>query len=126
MRRLSRQLGVAVSAELRDIGNEVRDHIRSSTDPPYASSPGQDSKGIQGRKRRSIKTSVRRGGVSLYSLEPDAGVWQWGGSIKPRGTPIRIPRTEFVSKQVEKDAPMIEARLGGVLEATARRYGEFT
>lgn len=126
MRRVSPKLGSAVSAELKDIGNEVRDHIRQSTAPPFASNPGSDSKGKIGRKRKSIKTSVTRGSVRLYSLEPDSAVWQWGGEIRPRGVPIQIPRTEYVTKQIEKDTADIEARLGVLLEGVAERYAAFT
>lgn len=124
MRKLDHHLGVAVSAELRDIGNEVRDRIRSSTDAPYGDA-ANDSQGKAGRKRGSVKTSVRRGGVALVSSEPDAGVWNWGGTIRPRGAPIVIPRTEFVSGEVEKDTEHVEERLGSLTDEVARRYAEF-
>jgi hypothetical protein len=126
MRRAAPKLGVAASAALRAIGNEVRDEVRSSTDAPYAESPANDSKGIVGRKRRSVKTSVRAGGVSLYSLEPDAGAFNWGGTITPRGVPITIPRTQFVTRAVEDHKEKTEASLLGVVEEVARRYAKFT
>jgi hypothetical protein len=126
MRAASPKLGSAVNAELKEVGNLVRDHIRQSTAPPFAGNPGSDSKGIIGRKRRSVKTGIRAGTVTLYSLEPDAAVFQWGGSISPRGVPISIPRTEFVTKQVEKDTPEIEARMATVLEGVAERYAGFS
>lgn len=125
MRTIDRKLGVATSAELRAMGNEIRDEIRAGTDSPRSESPGEDSQGKIARKRRSIKTSVRAGGVSLYSREPDAGVWNWGGTIRPKGSPITIPKTEFVSGQVKRDAPKVETALAGLLEGLARRYGEF-
>lgn len=126
MRAASPKLGSAVNAELKDVGNLVRDHIRESTARPFAANPGSDSKGIIGRKRRSIKTGIRAGTVTLYSLEPDSAVFQWGGTIRPRGVPIHIPRTEYVTKQVEKDTPEIEARMATVLEGVAERYAHFT
>jgi len=126
MRAADRRLGVAVAAELRDIGNEIRDEIRAGTDAPYDSTGANDSQGKAARKRRSVKTSVRRGGVSLYSREPDAGVWNWGGTISPRGVPIHIPRTEFVKGPVLRHAESTEARVLGVLSGVARRYAEFT
>jgi hypothetical protein len=126
MRAIDRKLGTATAAELRAIGNKVRDNIRAGTDAPRSESAANDSQGIAGRKRRSIKTSVRVGGVSLYSREPDAGVWNWGGTIRPRGAPIKIPRTEFVSGQVQREAKEIEAGLLGLVEGLSRRYAEFT
>lgn len=126
MRKAAPKLGVAASASLRAIGNEIRDEIRSSSDSPYAENPADDSKGKVGRKRKSVKTSVRVGGVSLYSLEPDAGVWEWGGVIKPRGVPITIPRTKFVTGAVEAHKEKTEAALLGVVDDVARRYAQFT
>lgn len=125
MRTIDRKLGVATSAELRAIGNRERDKIRNSNESPAAENPADDSKNVTRRKRRSVKVSVRAGGVSLYSREPDAGVWNWGGSIKPNGVSIQIPRTEFVSGQVKHDAKEIEADLLGLLSGIASRYGEF-
>lgn len=125
MRRAGKDLGKATSAELRDVGNEVRDRVRNSTEPPYASSPEDDSEGAPGRKRRTVKTSARLTGVSLYSLQPDAGVWNWGGTIKPRGVPIVIPKTEFVSKEVEHSTEHVAERLGLLLDGIAARYAEF-
>lgn len=125
MRAIDRKLGVATSAELRAIGNKIRDEIRSGTGTPRSESPAEDSQGKIGRKRRSIKTSVRLGGVSLYSREPDAGVWNWGGTIRPRGVPIVIPRTEFVSGKVKKQSKQVEADLLGLVDGIARRYGQF-
>jgi hypothetical protein len=126
MRRAAPKLGVAASAALRAIGNEVRDEVRSSTESPYAENPAADSQGKVGRKRRSVKTSVRAGGVSLYSLEPDAGVWEWGGKISPRGVPITIPRTNFVRGAIEAHKEKTEAALLGIVDEVARRYAEFT
>ena len=116
MRALSPKLGSALSAELRDIGNEVRDSVRSSGAPPHRT----------GKLRRSVKTSVRRGGVSLYSTLPQAGVWEWGGVIEPRGVPITIPKTEFVTGAAHRYSEHVEERMGEVLDGLATRYAEFT
>ncbi len=125
MRAISPKLGVATSATLRAIGNVERDKIRGSSDAPAAESGAEDSQGKARRKRRSVKTSVRAGGVSLYTREPDAAVWNWGGTIRPRGVPIQIPRTEFVSGQVKADAAEIAAALADLPVQLARRYAGF-
>jgi hypothetical protein len=119
LRKIDKALGASLFAELRAVGNEARDKIRNSTAPPYGP---VDSKGKIGRKRKSVKTGVKRGQISLYSNEPDAAVWHWGGTIKPRGVPITIPRTEFISAEVLRESEGIEEKLAGVLEGTARRY----
>lgn len=122
MRAIDRDLGKAVSQELRSIGNVERDKIRRSTAAPYGP---VDSQGKIGRKRQSIKTSVRAGGVSLYSTQPDAGVWEFGGKIRPRGVPITIPQTAFVRKQVDADKEYTMTRLAVMLEGIAERYAGF-
>jgi hypothetical protein len=120
LRKIDKSLGASLFAELRAVGNEARDAIRSSTAPPFGP---VDSQGKVGRKRKSVKTGVKRGRISLYSNEPDAAVWHWGGKIKPRGRPIQIPRTEFISAEVIRQGEGIEDKLAGVLDATAVRYG---
>lgn len=100
--------------ELRALGNEARDKVRSSTARPFRT----------GRTRRGIKTSVRRKvEVSLYSLDPQAPVWNWGGTIKPRGTPITFPRTEFVSGVVEKEGADFDERIAERFDEIAHRNG---
>lgn len=111
--KIDRKLRGALVAELRSIGNDARDAVRRSHEPPFET----------GRKRGSVRTSVRGAAISLYSLQPDAAVWNWGGKIAPRGSPIQIPRTEFVSGEVAKRSEDTEERLEGILDATAARYG---
>lgn len=115
MRMLSPELAKALSAELRDIGDHARDKVRSSGARPYRT----------GRLRKSIKTSVTQRRVTLYSTLPQAPVWNFGGEIKPRGIPIRIPRTEFVTGAVKAEGEYVTERLGGLLEGMARRYAGF-
>jgi hypothetical protein len=110
--KIDKGLRAAMVAELRDIGNSARDKVRSGTQPPFRT----------GKTRRSFKTSVKGGTIAVYSLLPQAPVWQWGGSIKPRGVPIEFPRTEFVTKEVEEAGKGADERLAGLLDATAARY----
>jgi hypothetical protein len=112
LRKIDKRLGASLVSELRAVGDKARDQVRGSTAPPYRT----------GRLRGSVKTGVRRGSISLYSNMPQAPVWHWGGSIEPRGVPIRFPRTEFVSKEVLKVGAHAEGELAAVLDATAARY----
>lgn len=118
--RIDKTMRAALVKELRHIGDEARDRVRSSTEAPYGP---VDSKGEVGRKRKSVKTSVRRGTIALVSKEPDANVWHWGGSISPRGVKINIPRTEFVAKEVRAAGDHVDERLGLILEGAAFRNG---
>lgn len=115
LRRMDKELGKALTRALREVGDDVRDDVRSSTKAPYRT----------GRLRRSIKTSVRRGQVSLYSTLPQAPVHHWGGTIRPRGAPIRIKRTEFLTSEVAERADDTERKLGSLVDTTARIYAEF-
>lgn len=111
--RIDKGIRSAAVKELRGIGDTVRDRVRSSTEPPFRT----------GKTRRSVRTSVRGGTISLYSNEPQSPVWHWGGTIRPRGAPIRFPETRFVSEEVEEEAKRVEQRLGGFVDGIADRYG---
>lgn len=114
-RAMDHELGLAFSASLREIGNEIRDKIRASQAPPFRT----------GRLRQSVKVSVRRGTISLYSTLPQAPVWEFGGTIEPRGAPIHIPETSFVSGEVKRSSEATAEKLAEVLDATARKYAGF-
>lgn len=111
--RISKDLRAAEVKSIRDVGDKLRDEIRSSTAPPYKT----------GALRRSVKTSVRVGQLSLYSRLPYANVQHWGGTIRPRGTPIHIERTGFIWDPAKEAVPRVTEELGEVLDATAARYG---
>lgn len=115
LRRIDKNLAKAFNRALREIGNEIRDEIRGSTQRPYRT----------GKLRRSVKTSVRAKGVSLYSLLKYAPVHEWGGTIRPRGTPITIERTEFIRGQVIKNREETERKVGDLIERTFEIYGGF-
>lgn len=120
LRDIEKGIVKEIKDELRKVGVEVASVVRSSNSPPFGPS---DSNGQIGRKRRSIKVSVRSGAVSLYSNEPDAGVWNWGGTIKPRGVPIKIPETNFLTGTVLAFGDKLDAKLGSAFERVAHRNG---
>lgn len=102
------------SSKLREVGERVRDEVRTSHEPPFAT----------GALRESFKTSVRRKlEVSIYSLKPQAPVWEWGGSIAPKGSTITFPRTTFVTKTVFENADRIDDELADVFDELAHRNG---
>jgi hypothetical protein len=116
LRRVDAGMHKGLTSELRGIGKEVQANVRGSTEDPHRS----------GKLRRSVKVSVRAGGfirvggVTLYSTSPQAGVWEWGGAIRPRGTPIEIPRTLFVRGEAYEALEGVEDRLAALFDALAR------
>lgn len=115
LRRIDKNLGKAINRSIREIANEIRDEIRGSTQRPYRT----------GKLRRSVKSSVRARGASLVTKLPQAPVFEWGGTIRPRGAPIKIERTEFIRGQVIKHRDETEKALGQVLDRTFEIYGGF-
>lgn len=114
LREIQKETEKELGQELRRIGNEARDEIRGSTEDPF----------LTGATRRSVKTSVRRKSqVSLFSTAPQAPVWHWGGTIRPRGAPIEFPRTEFVAGTVLELADEIDEEIGEAFDRIARRRG---
>lgn len=114
LREIAKETEKELSQELRRIGNEARDVVRGSTEDPYET----------GGLRRSVKTSVRRKSeVSVYSNLPQAPVHEFGGTIKPRGRPITIERTNFVSGTVLALGDEIDSEIGEAFDKVARRNG---
>lgn len=98
--------------EMRRVGNEARDAVRRSNEAPYRT----------GRLRKSVKTSVRRKSeVSLYSTLPQAPVYEFGGRIKPRGSVITIPKTNFVRGTVVAIGDDIDERIAEAFDGIARK-----
>lgn len=114
LREIRRETEKELSKMLREVGNNARDVVRRSTEDPYRT----------GKTRKSVKTSVRRKNqVSLYSNLPAAPVWEFGGKIRPRGTPISIPKTSFVSGTVLALGDQIDEELADAFDSIARRNG---
>lgn len=110
LRRIDVGMAKGLTTELRAIGKEAQAKVHGSTATPHRT----------GKLRKSVKVSVQARGVSLYSTLPQAPVWNWGGEISPRGTPIRIPRTKFVSGPVAEASEGTEDRLAALFDSLAR------
>jgi len=114
MLRIRKETEKELNKELKRVGDEVRDEVRTSSKPPFRT----------GKLRRSFKTSVRRKGlVSVYSNEPYAPVWEWGGEIHPRGVPIIFPETRFVTGTVEERGDDIADKLADAFNSIAHDNG---
>lgn len=65
--------------------------------------------------------SGTRAGIRIN--QPYAGVQNFGGSIRPRGTPITIRATGFATKAVEESMDDFIDDLGDNIDALAVRHG---
>lgn len=104
----------AMSEELAEVAGTSASKISGSQDAPYAT----------GKTRGSVKM-LQEGDAkfSLQSPEPQAAVWNWGGTIEPRGAPIEIPRTEFVTGTVETYGGDIDEKIADRFDNIARAHG---
>lgn len=76
-----------------------------------------------GRLAGSLKPFVLGTRVGIRSRLPYANVVHWGGTISPRGTPIRFPRTEFITRAVEAQDDRFVDAVGDAVERAAKRLG---
>lgn len=114
LRGIEKDTEKALTREIRRVVTEVRDEVRSSTKPPHR----------RGKIRKSVKTSVRRKHeAALVSKHPAAPVWNFGGVIEPRGVPITIPKTNFVSGPVAERGPETEQNITDAFGDIAREHG---
>src|SRR5215216_402629 len=65
-----------------------------------------------GALARSYRPFVRGTTAGIRSTLPYAGVIEYGGTISPRGTEIRIRRYQPVSRAVERQAGQIVEQFG--------------
>jgi phage gpG-like protein len=111
--RIDKDLGKAVSQHLRGVASTVRGAAREKAETFRQS----------GELARSYRYSVRAKGASIYSNSPYAGVHEFGGTIRPRGTPIEIEKRAPIYGAIADKAAFVEEELGDVLEVVAGRHG---
>jgi phage gpG-like protein len=111
LRAINKDLGKSLTDHIREIAKEVRDDARPRTPE------------LSGALRRSEKYSVRTRGAAIYSKLPYAGVQEWGGTIHPRGAPIKIRGRHFLYSAVDQNAAHIKAELERSLDEIADRNG---
>lgn len=112
LRRSDRNLDLALGRAVREIGKGVRDKVREEA-RRFADS---------GDLGRSIRYSVRAKSASVYSNLAYAPVHEWGGTIRPRGVPIAIPRREFAQKGVLRSRREIDGGMERVLDTVASTW----
>lgn len=114
-RKIDRDLRLALDRELRAAGNPIRDRSRQLL--------RERSKNPRNQIERTIRVSVTRDGVSVYSNHPGAPVNHWGGIIRPRGAPIKFERKHFIGDAAEEQHDEVVARMDELLDGIANRAG---
>lgn len=91
---------------------------------PY--DPSHDDHRADGLPHMRDTFDVRTAGptvATIGSTHPGAAVNEFGGTISPKGTPIRIREAGMARKAGELEAPRFERDLAQRLDALARRHG---
>jgi hypothetical protein len=76
-----------------------------------------------GALAESYKAYTRGARAGVRSSLPYAAVHEYGGTIRPRGTPILIQRSEPITRAVERQANAIVDELAAGIEAATSRDG---
>lgn len=76
-----------------------------------------------GAYARSIRVYGARGGASVGSRLPQAGVLHWGGTIRPRGVPITFKPNPVVLQAGERRMGELVEAVGDAVETAARKAG---
>jgi hypothetical protein len=111
LKRLDPQLDKELRDELKVAVTRVA--VRAAATAPRRS----------GRLARSYRPFLTMRGAGVASTLPYAPVIEYGGTISPRGTPIKIRRYEPVTRAVEADANRIVEQFGNAVERAADRTG---
>lgn len=66
---------------------------------------------------------MRSRGSSVYTRAPHGGVHEFGGTIRPKGAPIKIEKSEPIYGAIAEKTNEIEDQLGGLLDGIAAAHG---
>lgn len=113
LQKLDKGLNRELSRYMREMGREVRDEARTIA--------GEHE--ITGEMRKSIKHSVTQKQVSVYSNLRQAPGLEWGGTISPKGTPIKLPRHQMVGKAAYRKSEYIEGHVASMFDSLKRQSG---
>lgn len=118
LRKLDRDLDLQLARYIREKAREVRDTARNRT--PV----GRKDRRAKGQRRPgglkgSIKHSVTQKRATIYSTQPDAPVHEWGGTIRPRGVPIRIEKKSMIRGAVQQHTGDVEQHMERMFDSIA-------
>lgn len=123
---LNRSLGKIDKALKRDAVKHLRETAKDVAGTAGSLAPRGTRPLPRGRTVRladSYKGAANQRGGSVYSNLPQAPVFEYGGTIAPRGVPITIRKHRVVGFAIQREAPRIEEEIGDLLDRIARRNG---
>lgn len=110
LRSAAAVMRLALQAEIIRVSTDAKVRVNEQHERPYDT----------GRLRRSVDIAISPGAVSLWSSVVYSRIWEFGGTVSPSGSPIVIPKTEFVGKEVVLAGEGVEDRLGETFESIFR------
>ena len=111
LKRLSPELDKELRGELKEAAGRVA--REASTLAPRRT----------GRLAGSYRTSVTLRSASIRSRLPYAQVIEYGGTIEPKGAPIKIERSLPVTRAVLRQADRVVHEFGDAVERAADKTG---
>lgn len=116
--KLNRSLG-RISKDLRrDSVRHLRHTAKNVRDVAKPLAPVRT-----GALARSLRYSATNKGATVYSNLPQAPVFEYGGTIAPRGVPITIPRVRMLGTAVRREAPQVEQDMARLFDVIGRSNG---
>jgi hypothetical protein len=114
-RRGLRSLDVNLDRQLRDYIKEMSEEV--------ASVARQRAPRKSGKLSKSIKSSVTQTRASVYSNLPYAAVQEWGGTIRPKGVPIKIEGRQMIYSAVKDKSADVEDHMGRLFDSISSTSG---
>lgn len=90
---------------------------------PIADEASRNAPRRTGRYANSIRVYSNAKGVSIGSRLPQANVVHWGGTIRPRGVPIKFRRRAVIWDAAERQSARLVDAVGDAMERSARKAG---
>lgn len=110
--RIDKDLRRESLRHIREVARKARDTARDKYTPK-----------LTGELAKSLRYSASNRGAVLTSNLPQSAVHEFGGVIRPRGTPITIPRSRMLGRAVQDHTDDIEQQLKSILDRIAATEG---
>lgn len=110
--RIDKDLRRESLRHIREVARKARDTARDKYTPKLTS-----------ELAKSLRYSASNRGATLSSKLAQAGVHEWGGTIRPRGTPITIQRSRMLGQGIQDHTEDIDNQLKSILDRIAATEG---
>lgn len=117
-----RELRRAFKAISPELDREVREYLKAFA-AKVAADAARRAPRRTGRLAKSIKPSVTQKQVAIQSRVPYAATHEYGGTIRPRGTPIRIKKSRMMGRAVDAHRDEAVRNVKGLIDHVSRRNG---